>query len=386
MNQSRIAISLAALLLAAAQPAPEPPPEPPQPAQPQAQPAGAPPESPAPQAGPPAAGASADGAAQPLPVPEFEVGRVVRGEPAPPSPWQIQLFFTQPIREAELEADKLKPPSDRSKKFWNEMEPWERDHQCGGVIIAPDGAPARPGRALWALTAAHCLVNKDDSITWTLSQSRVRLGDNDLTRGTEMAIERAIIHAGYSRANSKRDDIVLLRLRPDRRRTVRAISDLARPAPIGDAVDAANPRLLATGWGITGERQNGAQRDINNRPLRGVKTLLAAQLRPVPAAACDNVPSLKGIAWAGTICAIAATAARQDTCQGDSGGPLMARGQLVGLVSTGEGCGRPGVPALYTNVTAYRDWIRLAARQAPAGRVSRCRLTAAGTMACTTLS
>lgn len=54
----------------------------------------------------------------------------------------------------------------------------------------------------------------------------------------------------------------------------------------------------------------------------------------------------------------------KDTCQGDSGGPLMARSEsgwsLVGTVSHGDGCARPGHPGFYANVrgVALRDWIR----------------------------
>lgn len=50
-----------------------------------------------------------------------------------------------------------------------------------------------------------------------------------------------------------------------------------------------------------------------------------------------------------------------DTCPGDSGGPLYSGGTLVGLTSWGgditQPCGLPDVPAIYTNVTYYVDWV-----------------------------
>lgn len=44
--------------------------------------------------------------------------------------------------------------------------------------------------------------------------------------------------------------------------------------------------------------------------------------------------------------------------QADSGGPLVTyENTLIGVVSTGVGCARPGLPGIYTRVSKYIDWI-----------------------------
>ena len=52
----------------------------------------------------------------------------------------------------------------------------------------------------------------------------------------------------------------------------------------------------------------------------------------------------------------------KDACSGDGGGPLVCQEgdsmELAGLVSWGVGCGKQGVPGVYTNIAAYVHWIR----------------------------
>merc|ERR1719209_586558 len=53
----------------------------------------------------------------------------------------------------------------------------------------------------------------------------------------------------------------------------------------------------------------------------------------------------------------------RDACQGDSGGPLMTRddsGQwrLIGLVSAGYSCAKPGQPGIYHRLAETLPWLK----------------------------
>ena len=53
----------------------------------------------------------------------------------------------------------------------------------------------------------------------------------------------------------------------------------------------------------------------------------------------------------------------KDTCQGDSGGPIVIVNDnnehiLAGITSWGDGCGEPGVPAVYARVSVAMPWIK----------------------------
>lgn len=103
------------------------------------------------------------------------------------------------------------------------------------------------------------------------------------------------------------------------------------------------------------------------------ETLLEADLQIVSYSSCADVYSNSGIVDKVMLCAGSPPSDSnppKDSCQGDSGGPLFrepttaenggeASGLvLIGIVSFGEGCGRDGVPGVYTRISSFVDFIK----------------------------
>jgi secreted trypsin-like serine protease len=310
----------------------------------------------------------------PAPAPEDEGSRVVRGTPAQPgsAPWQIEIYLKAPIPDADLKEDLNRTDTDPKKRFYDRMEPWERDHSCGGVLIGKDEGTT----GAWALSAAHCFVGGPE-VLYSLPLIGARVGNVDITYTTPMRIERVAVHAGYRRNGAKQHDIALLRLVPAEE-TRSDVAAAAAPVRILAPEDLKTLKrgddLKVTGWGQVGERENGATRSVDGKRLRASRFLLEGRLTLLDRKDCENVAAYKKILNPGVLCVTAGDDKQQDSCQGDSGGPLTRRRVLVGLVSTGEGCGRKGIPALYTNVAYYADWIAAAKASVPAGVIARCAL------------
>jgi trypsin len=124
--------------------------------------------------------------------------------------------------------------------------------------------------------------------------------------------------------------------------------DLQRPAlPMATTADTAvyepGQQAAVFGWGATsegGEPSARLQRAVV--PVTSDADCSAAYGEYDPAAmVCAGYPE-GGV----------------DSCQGDSGGPLVADGKLIGIVSTGSGCARPGYPGIYTRVASYEPDVR----------------------------
>jgi len=202
-------------------------------------------------------------------------------------------------------------------------------HICGGSIVSANKV----------VTAAHCCE------VGGAASFRIVAGDHSLAQndGTEQTIQvaRVTMHPQYSSFDLSNDICTLaLSSNIDLSSTAAATIELAatNDMPTGDAT--------CTGWGTTSE--GGAAADI----LRWVVVPIITNAKCQEAYGSDVIASM--------ICA-GLDAGGKDSCQGDSGGPLTAavggRTKLVGVVSWGYGCARPGYPGVYTRVSSFFDWV-----------------------------
>ncbi|XP_053212692.1 trypsin-1-like isoform X2 [Panonychus citri] len=211
-----------------------------------------------------------------------------------------------------------------------------RQH-CGATII----------NDRYVLTAAHCLVIP--------GKRAVKVGGLFWYSGVTYPVTRIIVHPGYS-SNSMKNDIGLAELSEPIKFTngARNGNGAICPVCLPDQDQEFSGTLVASGWGAI--REGGSKSD----------KMKWVQLSWLRSNICtDAYPHYKANTQ---ICAGFITGGR-DTCQGDSGGPLVKfakmkpdekekRAFLVGIVSNGNGCARPGYPGIYTKVSSYLSWIQ----------------------------
>ncbi|KAF9824800.1 hypothetical protein SFRURICE_019847 [Spodoptera frugiperda] len=203
---------------------------------------------------------------------------------------------------------------------------------CGGVLIS--------GR--YALTAAHCGPD------CKLAEG----GGQDCTDGvTRVPIEKIIPHPNYSfSANDKRNDIALIKLKE-----LAPYSDFIRPIclPTKDINLSSNRNdyftMIVVGWGVT-----------EKKTYSDVK--LEVKVPYVPLEQCRAYYDKFKLFQLGKGQLCAGGQNGLNNCEGDSGGPLMFKTgnlfELAGIVSFGNiECKKEGVPGVYTDIYAYKDWI-----------------------------
>lgn len=198
-------------------------------------------------------------------------------------------------------------------------------HRCGGSIFSDHVI----------VTAAHCLS--------TLSSAKglsIVAGSTTLTpmAGQQIDVARFIVHPKYVALN-KDYDVAIMILKGQLK-----FNELVKPIALAKDLPKDGTHALVSGWGHLVE--GGAGGTPNH--------LYGAEIELFPLSRCKK--NYLYMTTSRMICA-GVNGGGIDACQGDSGGPLVTKGELIGIVSWGNGCARETHPGLYSSVPVLYPWI-----------------------------
>lgn len=205
------------------------------------------------------------------------------------------------------------------------------DQSCGGSIITPR----------YLLSAAHCFAAG-------FKHYKVRLGSTFRDEGgVQYRIKNATIHPKYN-ISTVDYDFAVVEL-DEEIKFSESIQPIALASPDIKLPDGA--MLDVYGWGTL--KEGGEQ----SKELQKVSVPLYNHEKCKENYAKNQIELTDSMICAGY------DEGGKDSCQSDSGGPLVKEGLnegrvLYGVVSFGLGCGRPGLPGIYSPVSIAANWIK----------------------------
>jgi len=190
------------------------------------------------------------------------------------------------------------------------------------------------------LTAAHCLKNR------ALERVLVRLGDTNLRRlPFTFRVVKAHVHPNFNHKNLK-NDIAIIEVDKD-----------VLVTPVRIPCYHLRESLYNYGSSV---KVLGYGKDCETSSQNHLNDLKEVDLKIVP---LEESKYHRSLVTGDMFLAINNVGGKMvDACTGDSGGPclklIMGNWVLVGIVSWGSGCGKKGLPGVYTRVFSYNGWIR----------------------------
>lgn len=240
-----------------------------------------------------------------------------------PAPVPVECDFTSPrarrVPERQSRIVGGQPAPSGVFPFAAAITTPARFQYCGGTVIGDR----------FVLTAAHCQVQAGDLVL---------VGSINLNTARPVRVAESRINTKFNSTTMDYDVAV-------------AVLDSAAGVPIAPIAFLATSKVTVIGWGATSE---------------GGETTNALQQVSVPLWSAEDCRRVYPTLTPRQVCA-GRVKGGADSCQGDSGGSLLTGGDpwlVLGIVSYGIGCARPGVPGVYSDLRApeMRAWVEACAK------------------------
>ncbi|KAJ8682239.1 hypothetical protein QAD02_018031 [Eretmocerus hayati] len=194
----------------------------------------------------------------------------------------------------------------------------------------------------YLLTAAHCVDGfQKQHITVRIMEHDRNVHNETVTQ--DFKVKEIYKHTSYSTTNYN-NDIALMKIDGEFE-----FDHIMKPVCLAEKTKTFSGEMgIATGWGAT--KQGG--------PVSATLQAVTVPILSNTECRATKYPSRK--ITDNMLCA-GYQEGMKDSCQGDSGGALHVQTdglhRIVGVVSWGEGCAKPGYPGVYTRVNRYITWI-----------------------------